>query len=217
LRKILALDLSSNAGFAVILDEPKPTIIHYGNVVMSRPKIAAFGAFPMCYVWAAEDVAKQCIELVRQHQPDVIAIEETNHGRASGYSQKFLEYLHFALLQGLVDMIRPDQVKYISTGDWRRTLGIKMSKDDVNNNRKARGANKVGSTAAEKKKAREAAGVSGKVTTKHLSVRYVNEHFDQKFILKDNDIADAICVGMAYLKGASVSQGQRSTHKRGCP
>lgn len=217
MRKILALDLSSNAGFAVIVipDGDDPAITQYGNVVMSKPKIAAFGAFPMCYVWAAEDVARQCVELVKLHVPDVLVIEETNHGRASGYSQKFLEYLHFAVLQGLdrAGLIRPEQVKYIATGDWRRTLGLKMSKEDLKNNRKARDANRSGSTAGDKKKARAAAGISGRVTTKHLSVRYVNERYGMDFILKDNDIADAICVGMAFLQGASVSQGQRPTRK----
>lgn len=40
----------------------------------------------------------------------------------------------------------------------------------------------------------------GKVTFKHLSVQYVNKKFKLELKLKDNDIADSICLGVAYLK-----------------
>ena len=40
----------------------------------------------------------------------------------------------------------------------------------------------------------------GKVTFKHLSVQYVNKEFKLEFKLKDNDIADSICLGVATLK-----------------
>lgn len=42
--------------------------------------------------------------------------------------------------------------------------------------------------------------VIGKISTKHLSVGFVNERFHTKFKHKDNDIADAICLGVALEK-----------------
>jgi Holliday junction resolvasome RuvABC endonuclease subunit len=46
---------------------------------------------------------------------------------------------------------------------------------------------------------KEEGKVKGKVGTKQLSVNFVNETFSLKFKLKDNDIADAICVGYAFI------------------
>lgn len=46
--------------------------------------------------------------------------------------------------------------------------------------------------------------VKGKIGTKQLSVAFVNEHFNFQFKLKDNDIADAICVGLSYLRKQGV-------------
>lgn len=47
---------------------------------------------------------------------------------------------------------------------------------------------------------KEEGKIKGKVGTKQLSVNYVNETFSLKFKLKDNDIADAICVGYAFIR-----------------
>lgn len=48
-----------------------------------------------------------------------------------------------------------------------------------------------------------------KVDTKHLSVAFVNNHFNLDLKKKDNDIADAICVGFAF-----ISNNYSSTLKR---
>lgn len=47
---------------------------------------------------------------------------------------------------------------------------------------------------------KEEGKVKGKVGTKQLSVNFVNETFSLKLKLKDNDIADAICLGAAFIK-----------------
>lgn len=203
---ILALDLSSNTGWA-LLDKDK-NILKYGNIKMTRATVRDFGVFPVSYVLAAQDVASQCAALVKQYNLDQIVIEETNHGRASGYSQKFLEYVHCLLLQGLMGLIQPDQIKYVATGDWRKTLGIKLSKEERVNNIKVNKANRSATTAKEKNAAKAAVGVTSKVTTKHLSVAWVNQQHGTSFVLKDADVTDAICIGTAYLVGARVSQGK---------
>jgi len=41
---------------------------------------------------------------------------------------------------------------------------------------------------------------SKKVNFKHLSVQYVNSNYDLNFKMKDNDIADSICLGEAFYK-----------------
>lgn len=40
--------------------------------------------------------------------------------------------------------------------------------------------------------------VVGKVDFKALSVELVNNHFNLSFKKKDNDIADSICLGLAF-------------------
>jgi hypothetical protein len=42
--------------------------------------------------------------------------------------------------------------------------------------------------------------VVGLVNEKNLSVNYVNQHYDLNLLKKDNDIADAVCLGEAYVK-----------------
>ena len=44
----------------------------------------------------------------------------------------------------------------------------------------------------------------GKIGVKNLSVDYVNKLFDLKFKKKDNDIADAICLGVAFYKKNNI-------------
>lgn len=46
----------------------------------------------------------------------------------------------------------------------------------------------------------ESKKVIGKVDFKTLSVEYVNQHFNLNFKKKDNDVADSICLGAAFLK-----------------
>lgn len=42
--------------------------------------------------------------------------------------------------------------------------------------------------------------VKGKINSKTLSVNYVNGYFNLKFKKKDNDVADSICLGLAFIK-----------------
>jgi hypothetical protein len=70
----------------------------------------------------------------------------------------------------------------MDTSEWRKIVGLWMSKEDKKNNRQV----SIG-----KKR--------GKITKKHLSVRMVNEKFNKSLKLKDNDEADAILLGLAYV------------------
>lgn len=45
---------------------------------------------------------------------------------------------------------------------------------------------------------------TSKVTFKHLSVQYANSHFNLNLKVKDNDLADAICIGCYFLKKIKV-------------
>ena len=131
-------------------------------------------------------------------------IEETNGSRAR-YTQKILEYIHclfldrfFELKNSLFDF--PQEVIYISTSMWRKAIGIVMSKEDKKNNSKILKAKKEGRSKTD-------LGIRGKVTTKHLSVRHVNDKFGLNLKLKNNNEADSICLAEAYLAGAVRADG----------
>ena len=208
---ILSLDISTSTGFVLLT--PQGQILERGSVEMSKEKVKDFGGFPRNYVLAARDMARKIVELIKRVKPNVVVVEETNiGGRANQYSQKLLEFIHcLFLLEYLEESVR---IVYITTAAWRKSLGLVLTKEDRRSNNKARAANHAGTTAAEKRAARAAAGVAGKVTVKHLSVRFVNQRFGLGLLQKDNDQADAICLGLAYIAGAPHCDGPRVSNRK---
>ena len=182
--RILGLDLSSNPGFAVVETRPEDQlklIAYKGYHVESK------ALFPLTHVDIAESVVKIVIDWIDSHSPDLIVIEQTNLGKAR-YSQKQLEFIHFAVLKELRSRSVP--FVYLDSSEWRRALKQRLSKEDKKNNAKVAQAKKTENPLAAKK----TLGVSGKITHKHLSVAWVNASFQLQLKLKDNDAADAVCL-----------------------
>lgn len=204
--RVLALDVSSRSGWALFdVEEGKPVSAPIlKGLVELEENILTYGSgvYPDNYTAAAVEMARRLSLLAVGYTPDVVVIEETNLGK-NRYSQKFLEFVHCCLIAQL----RPRfLVKYISSSSWRSALGIALSKEDKKNNgRLSKAKRKAGEGGKVDKKA---LGVKGKIGKKHLSVRYVNETFGLSFKMKDNDIADAICLGAAYVAGAEICDGQ---------
>lgn len=204
--RVLALDISSKTGWALLEGEAgkaNPVIVDRGLVELGAP-IVAFGEYPSCYLLAAEAQAANLAQLSARFDPDMVVIEETNLGK-SRYVQKFLEFLHCTTLRELRNV---KQIPvYISSSNWRSALGLQMSKEDKKNNGKLSKAKRI--AAQEGKKLDKAGlGIKGRIGKKHLSVRYVNAHFGLNLKMKDNDVADAICLGTAYLVGANLCDGE---------
>jgi hypothetical protein len=61
--------------------------------------------------------------------------------------------------------------------------------------------------------AKKKSGIRGKWNKKMLAVNYVNFMFKLDFKLKDNDIAESICLGLAFLKGAAICDGDPRPNK----
>jgi len=176
--KVLSLDLSTKTGFAVLTDGKLET---YGTYVegksVSVPAVCSrIDAYS--YIYRAKKIAQFCITMALKHNPDIIAIEETNRGRAR-FSQKQLEFVHYAVLDALNVGNLPSKISYVDTSAWRSGLKIYLSKDQRAHNKAVR----------QKK-------VRGKLTSKHLSVNYVNAFFGLALKLKDNDAADAINIAL---------------------
>lgn len=207
--RVLALDISTNAGWAVLEGDrgppspALPSLTFHGNVINNKTA-AEYGTYPKGFVLAAQDIATRLIHLAQLHEPDVIVIEETNLGY-NRYSQKLLEFIHCLFNLHMVSDHIP--IKYISSSIWRRAVGVGLTKDDKKLNAKLSKAKSAAKRAGVKLD-KEALGIKGRVNKKHVAVRCVNGLWGLDFRMKDNDVAEAILLGYAYLLGAQICNGK---------
>jgi hypothetical protein len=201
--KVLALDISTKTGWCIFQDV---LLTKYG-LIKNPKKVGEYGKYPWSYLNACSAMGQQLLKLATEEEPDAIVIEETNGCSKSRYTQKVLEFLHCCLLDRLAVYMTDTPVYYINSSEWRKTLGLVLSKEDKKNNKKLKVAKKL-SEATGKKLNRVELGIRGITNKKHVAVRYVNETYGLNFRIKDNDICDAICLGTAYIKGCSVCDGK---------
>jgi hypothetical protein len=209
--KVLALDISSKAGWALFDGSlPKPQhLLEFGGLNIDKKVLDFPGEYPFNVMAASDNMGCQLNELILKFSPAVVVIEEVNLGKQR-LAQRSLEWTHYSVLAGIESDFNPatrPRVVYISTSSWRNTLGQKMSAEDKKNNKQVKVLKQIGNPEL-KRDLKKKAGVKGKVTTKHLSVRWVNENYAMSLIQKDNDQADAICLGAAFLAGAAICDGR---------
>ena len=172
--RVLGLDMSSKTGYA-FLDNEK--LSSYGLIQAFKDDSLYDLVEDYKYMGAAKEIARDINNLFEDSgEPDFVCIEQTNKGRDRN-SQKYLEFIHFAVLDLLKVRGMERRVRYIDTSFWRRALKISLSKEQ-------RAHNKL----VKQGKAR------GKITPKHLAVNWANSRYNLNLLLKDNDIADAIAV-----------------------
>lgn len=194
--KLLSLDISTKTGFAII-DTETQELLEYGKITAGH--LDEYGPFPRNYSKLAQFLAKELCSLIEKVKPDTIVIEQTNMGRQR-FTQKCLEFLHCAFLLSVPESY---DLVYISTSKWRSALQMKLTKEDKKNNSLVNKAKRVAAATNTSIQAQKSAlGVRGKKTWKHLSVEFVNRKYNKEFKQKDNDVTDAICLGLAYLAGA---------------
>jgi Holliday junction resolvasome RuvABC endonuclease subunit len=201
--KLLALDFSTCTGWVVLEGErgKVPRIIASGRIEKDESFVNPI--YPWRPLQIAMQIAKKANELLQEHHPEVVVIEETNKGK-NRYSQKQLEWIHFAFLSSFAHFPNPPKnIFYINTSDWRKILGTGLTKEDKKLNAKVRKLWKAGD-----RKGIKNLGVRGKVNKKHTAIRYVNSTYGLDLKMKDNDIADAICIGTSYFLGVAVCDGK---------
>lgn len=196
--KILSLDISTQCGYAFF---DGVTRLKSGTVFLAQDVTYDIKAkpYPMSYILRSDAISDLLMALVHEFKPDVIIVEETNKAKAR-YSQKLLEFIHLSFLKKVYDTFLGMKVEYINTSEWRKSLNVKPTKEDKLNNSKVRDANRKG-------KSKKELGLKGKITTKHLAVRFVNQTLNLDLKMKDNNEADAIALNLAYQMGASVVTG----------
>lgn len=202
--RLLALDLSASTGYAILdFDEDaKPKLeeielIAYGTVKLDGP-VSSYSEYPYSHVEAAEKIAFDLrTNVIDVYKPEVVIIEEIQLSRGSRIAQKWLGILHGSILEEIRYDFGVPLVQTVDPSAWRSACGIKLTSEDRRNNKLL----KDGKSKAE-------LGIRGKVTQKHLAVRFVNEHFGLNLKMNENDKADAILVGVGYILGAKVNDGK---------
>lgn len=201
--RVLCIDLSLHCGYAVLdKDTGEAKLFKYGTIHYDGPSVKEFGNYPWSYMDVVKAHVQKIVSFTAITIPDVIVIEETNKGK-NRYSQKMLEFLHHELLRNLHGIYK---IIYLDTSHWRSVLGIWMSKEQKKVNAKINKAKREGGDVGAREM-KKSLGVKGKTNKKHIAIAHVNEHFNLNLRVKDNDAADAICLGLAYFKGASPCDG----------
>jgi len=184
--RILALDVSTKTGWAVFDDD---NLVYFGRhaITVDNFNVNDFPdqaeEYPENIATAAQSMCRFILTLLEDHKPDRIVIENTVKGR-NRHTQRILEWIHHELFQNaLYKFWASDRLNYRDPSWWRSKLEVRMSNEDKKNNRHVREGKK-----------------RGKVTVKHLSVRKANELFGKGLKIKDNDIADAMLLGLAQYK-----------------
>ena len=91
--RVLSLDLATCTGWAILESkESAVRLVDYGNFKVKRSS----RFYPYSYIIAAKEVAEDVESIYNQHCPDYIVVEDTNKGQQR-YTQKFLEFIHFAV------------------------------------------------------------------------------------------------------------------------
>ena len=136
--KVLAIDLSTHTGYAVFVDGK---LSGQGLYEIKNLPEAYGNTYPLNYLECVENYVFGLHELVRFHAPDTIVIEETTQGRET-YSEKLLHFIHHQFLRSLAsrndqgDLYLAYNVVYLRTGEWRKTVELRMSKEDQKGNLK---------------------------------------------------------------------------------
>jgi hypothetical protein len=207
--RILVLDISSSLGWAKLsgtaLDDV--TIVDKGTLTLGKPILACgFGKYPGNYTNAAYKMAEKVMQLVYAdiETPDVIVIEETNLGK-SRYNQKFLEFAHYAIVNELSRGLA-DRIVYLDSSEWRRNLGLVLTKEQKKANATLAKAKREAAAHGQKLDKKKL-GIKGKTTKKHVAINWANAKFNLDLKAKDDDIADALCIGCAFLNKATPCDG----------
>ena len=182
--RVLALDVSTKTGWALYvdgqltdsgeMDQVKGVDFNVNKDPQQRPN------YPHNILDVAVEVVKRIEWLMCGLPPvDVVVVENTNKGR-NRHTQRMLEWIHLELVRFFRRAALP--FRYMDSSEWRGIVEMRMSKEDKKNNRDVKAGKK-----------------RGRINKKHLAVRMVEDKFGLKLKMAENDRADAILLGLAYV------------------
>jgi Holliday junction resolvasome RuvABC endonuclease subunit len=183
----MAIDLSTNTGWAVLENRK---LLKYGLITLDISDFDINGrahknpAYPYNFIDKAESFTATIRKLIDTYAPEVVILENTVLGR-NRHAQRMLEFLHYSFLKNIRGASY--RLRYMDPSEWRKVLEMRMNDEQKAHNKLVK-----------------AGTARGKITKKHLSVQFANKTFGLSLIMKDNDMADAIGLGLA---GTIVEKG----------
>jgi hypothetical protein len=123
--KILGLDLSTHTGWGCLEDG---RVVSFGQITKQPEDFSA--PYPANYLACARSIAECVVTVMRENAPTHVVIEETNKSSrfTSRYSQKLLEFIHFAVAEAIVN--EKKLPVYLSTSEWRKLNCANLSQDE---------------------------------------------------------------------------------------
>lgn len=217
--RLLALDLSTNFGFAVYQNGE---LKEHGTIWWKeRREEFSASRYPFNLLRYTKAISVDLIALIERVSPDEIVVEETTASK-DNVSQRILEFIHHGFLAYME--LRPEiPVAYVRDGVWKRATGSNQNPDEQKWNaqisrlkakRKKTLDQDASLTEDERKRlSRLPVKIEGKVVgkkdKKSYYIRSANEKFGLSLKDKDENEAAAILIGLAYAQGIPVCDGTR--------
>ena len=186
-------------GYSVFDIETKK-LITYG-IIKPRVPLVSKMKYPRRQLEICRNLREQIGDLISQldssDNVNIIVIEEIA-GSKNRLGQKTLDILHGIVWDGLCKRGYLERVCYYDVSGskgWRTDLKLRLSDADKANNKEARLLNK---------KIQKGTRKLPIIGPKHLAAEYVNRRygtlFDVDLNSRDNDLADSIAIGSAFLQ-----------------
>jgi len=209
---LVSLDISTKSGWAFYLNGK---LIRFGTL-WANSVVGDHGLYPFNYVNWAEHTANRIFNEIVQpalddksksefgNTPLYIICEETTTSQ-NNYSQKKLEFLHFALIKKLGGL----QVFYVRDGYWKGVVGARLNAAEREINRLVKEYKEDTGEKLAKLDLGDGRGyrVVGRITPQHCYIRALKEHFNLDLAVKDEDAAAAILLGLAFTRGVPICDG----------
>lgn len=188
--KLLSIDYSTTCtGYAVFNNSQ---LIKYGFI---KNKCKKHKNKLINTINKLEWMAQEVLSIVQNEEPNIIVIEEIA-GSKQRLGQKTLDMGHGFMLKAL-EIHLEKVIYYDVTGanGWRTNLQLKLSDADKLQNKESKKLNK------QLQKGIKKLPIIG---PKHLSARFVNDTYGLNLDVdnnpSDNDVADSIAMGTAFLR-----------------
>ena len=207
---VISLDISTKPGYAIFIDGK---LIRYGT--QWADKVAEdFGPYPWNYIDLAQHVVdrlyREVIEPIKYKIPGQelhFVIEETTTSQ-NNYSQKKLEFVHFALIKKL-SANGHTKVFYVRDGQWKGVVSARLNKEERDLNKKIKDYKKDNNAKLAKFDLDgQGLKVVGKRTAQHAYIRALKEQLNIALDIKHEDAAAAILMGLAFIKGVNLCDGK---------
>lgn len=186
---LLALDLSvASSGYAFMDYSGK--VLETGTIIPAKYKNHTKDRYPVSTIKNINSDVEQFVEIIagynRSYDLQDIVIEELNSNKGGQKTIKALAWIHGFL----INAIGVENFKYtfMTSAIWRSKLGLKYTDEQKLHNKKLPKRDK------------------NRITFKHLAIIKINEIYGTEFEYEDNDLVEAIGIGVAFLKDKKVAK-----------